>query len=96
MKTMNISSILPFSGVKTKKIISNETGDIILISIEKGHELAQHQSNTDASILILEGKILFKINNETHELITYDMYAFKKNELHALEALENAKVLLIK
>jgi len=96
MMTKNILDSLPFEGLKTKKLLSNETGSIILISLEKGSELTAHTSPTDASILILEGDVKFKINDTDNVLSKNDLFSFKKNEIHAVEALSNAKLILIK
>ena len=96
MKTENILNLLPFDGIKTNKIVSNTSGDIILIAIEQGKELSEHKSNTAASILILEGEIIFKINGETHTMKPNDLFEFKKDEMHAIEAVTNAKLILVK
>ncbi len=96
MKTENILNSLPFNGIKTNKIVSNETGDVILISIEKGDSLKAHKAGTDASILMLEGEVIFKLNGELFPLKVHDMFAFKKNTLHAIEAVTDAKLVLIK
>ena len=96
MKTQNILNLLPFDGIKTNKVVSNNSGDIILIAIEKGKELSEHKSNTSASILMLEGEIIFKINGETHAMMPNDLFEFKKDEMHAIEAVSNAKLILIK
>jgi quercetin dioxygenase-like cupin family protein len=76
MKTENIVKLLPFDGIKTNKIVSNNSGNIILIAIEKGNELTEHKSNTDAAVLILEGEVIFKINGEKHSLKPNDMFSF--------------------
>jgi quercetin dioxygenase-like cupin family protein len=96
MKTENILNLLPFDGIKTNKVVSNNSGDIILIAIEKGKELSEHKSNTAASILMLEGEIIFKINGEKHTMKPHDVFEFKKDEMHAIEAVSNAKLILIK
>lgn len=96
MKTENILSLLPFDGVKTNKVISNSSGNVILIAIEQGKELSEHKSNTDASILILEGEIIFKINGAKYDMKQHDVFAFKKEQMHAIEAVTNAKLVLIK
>jgi len=96
MKTENIINTLPFDGVKTNKVVINDSGNVILISIEKGSGLTAHKSNTDASILILEGEVVFKINGEAHKLETHDLFTFKKDEIHAIESITNAKLILIK
>ena len=87
---------LGYDGLKTSLLVNNETGKIILISLEKGAILKKHISDTDASILILEGEISFEINDEKHPMKKDDMFAFKKNEIHELTAIENSKVMLIK
>jgi quercetin dioxygenase-like cupin family protein len=96
MKTQNILNLLPFDGIKTNKVVSNNSGDIILIAIEKGKELSEHKSNTSASILMLEGEIIFKISGEKHAMKAHDIFEFKKDEMHAIEAVSNAKLILIK
>ena len=92
----NILTHLAYGGVKTKKLIANETGNVILIAISKGDELKKHISNTDASILILEGELFFKINGQSHLLTPMDMFEFKKQVPHAIEALSDTKLILIK
>ena len=96
MKTENIVNTLPFDGVKTNKVVANETGSVILIAIEQGKELTAHKSATDASILILEGEVIFKINGAEHNMKPHDMFSFKKEEIHAVEAISSAKLILIK
>lgn len=92
----NIVSTLPYTGVKTNKLVANDTGTITLISIEKDNILVEHKSATDASILLLEGEVAFTINGTEHILKTHDLYAFKKEERHAIKAITNAKLILIK
>jgi len=96
MKIENIKLALPFDKIKTKNLVSNETGDLILINIEKGMELKEHSSPSDASILILKGKVNFKIYGIDHFMKKGDLFNFEKNEVHAIEALKNSSILLIK
>ena len=96
MKLENIKSILPFDKIKTKNLVANDTGDLILISIQKGSELKEHTSPTDASILVLKGKINFKIYGVDHIMKKGDLFDFKKDEIHAIEAIKNSSILLIK
>lgn len=96
MKTENILEKLTYDGIKTNKIVANDSGNVILISIEKGKVLSAHKSNTDASIIILEGKVIFEINGEKHALSTHDMFSFKKDEIHEIVGVTNAKLILIK
>ncbi|MBD77348.1 MAG: hypothetical protein CL840_00240 [Crocinitomicaceae bacterium] len=96
MVTKNILGNLSYEGFKTHKLVSNESGNVLLISLEKGSELKEHKSNTDASILILEGEVIFKINGTNYTLVSHDLYSFKKDNIHAIEAIQNSKLILIK
>ncbi|HIP31780.1 MAG TPA: cupin domain-containing protein [Crocinitomicaceae bacterium] len=96
MLIKNAKNQLDYDGLKTSLLVSNETGKVILISLEKGAILKKHVSDTDANILIEEGEIIFEINDEKHNMVEGDMYSFKKNEVHELTAVENSKVILTK
>lgn len=96
MLQQDIKSILPFDQIKTKNLVSNETGDLILISLAKNAILKEHSSPTDASVLILEGEIIFMINDKNYSMQKGDLFNFKSKEVHALEAIEDSKILLIK
>ncbi len=96
MKVEDVTRLLPFNGLKTKKVMSNERFDMILISLEKDAILKEHVSNTEAAILVVEGKIKFTILGKIHTLEQNDLFSFTKNVTHELKGLENSKVLLIK
>ena len=96
MKIENVLNQLPYNGVMTNKLVFSDSGGIILIAIEQGKELTEHKSNTDASILILEGEVIFKINSGKYNMKPNDMFSFKKDEIHAIEAIKNSKLVLIK
>lgn len=96
MKVEDVTKLLPFEGLKTKKFMSNERFDMILISLEKDAILKEHVSNTEAAILVVDGKIEFTILGKTHILKQNDLFNFTKNVKHELKGLENSKVLLIK
>ena len=96
MKVEDVTELLPFDGLKTKKVMSNERFDMILISLEKDAVLKEHVSNTEAAILVVDGKIEFTILGETHILKKNALFPFTKNVKHELKGLENSKVLLMK
>ena len=92
----NILKDIAFDGVKTKVLVANETGKQILISIEAGAELREHISPTDASVLVLQGEVMFKINHEEFCMLPMDICAFKKNVKHAILASTNSIILLVR
>ena len=97
MEPKHINELLPeFDGVKTKKMLSHGNFNVTLISIEKGKELPTHVADSDAVVLVVEGKVIFTIEGKEHELGLNDMYEFSKDVPHSLKALENSKILLTK
>lgn len=96
MLIKNAINQLNYDGLQTSLLVNNETGKIILISLEKDAVLASHVSDTDASIQIVEGEITFEINGEKYNLEKNDIFDFKKNEVHELTAIRDSKVLLCK
>ena len=97
MKKEHINGLLSdFEGVKTKKLLSHGNFNVTLISIEKGTELPTHVADSDAVVLVVEGKVIFTIEGKEHELGLNDMYEFSKDVPHSLKALENSKILLTK
>mgnify|MGYP003385117553 FL=1 len=87
---------ISFKGVKTQILVSNETGKQILITVEAGSELKEHISPTDATILVISGELVFKINQKEFNMKPMDMYAFKKNVKHAIVANTNSVILLVR
>lgn len=67
-----------------------------LIVMQQGHQIPPHTSKTDAMILVLDGKIAFMLNEEITILEKGDVFNFKALEVHALQALETARFVLIK
>ena len=96
MLIKNAKNQLDYDGLKTSLLVNNETGKVILISLEKDAILKKHVSDTDAYILIVEGEIIFEINGEKHNMVEGDLFSFKKNEVHELTAVKNSKVILSK
>ena len=92
MKVEDVTRLLPFDGLKTKKVMSNERFDMILISLEKDAILKEHVSNTEAAILIVDGKIEFTIHGVAHILKQNALFSFSKNVKHKLKGLENSKM----
>ncbi|MEN8247947.1 MAG: cupin domain-containing protein [Bacteroidota bacterium] len=95
MKIKNIIQEIGYSQVQSKRVVTNGEQQVNLISLEKGCEIPGHTSTKDATIVILEGKLLFKIHGKNHELETLDTYSFGANETHALTAIEDTKILLV-
>jgi quercetin dioxygenase-like cupin family protein len=96
MKTEHIPDLLPFAGLKSKKVDGNEKFRIMLISLEKGHRLDTHTSPTDAFVYVLEGNANFNLEGRAYYLSPGDGLSFGANQEHSVNALTNFKMLLIR
>lgn len=70
--------------------------EILSISLGKGTIFPEHTSPRDVTLTVLEGEILFNINDATHHLKKHQIFKFPKKVPHWVEALENSKFLIIR
>jgi quercetin dioxygenase-like cupin family protein len=96
MTTHNIPDLLPYDGVKTKKIDANEHFKVVLISLQQGQRLDAHTSPTDAFLYVLEGNANFNLEGKAFFLSPGDGLSFKANAEHSVNALTDFKMLLFR
>jgi quercetin dioxygenase-like cupin family protein len=96
MKVMNVMQVEGNEKVKSAAILKTKRFDATLIIIQQGQQIPPHTSPANAMILVLEGKIAFMLNEEVTVLDTGDVFTFGANEIHALQALETTRFILIK
>ncbi len=85
-----------FEALQVQKIAKTDVLEILSISLEKDAIFPEHTSPTDAHLIVLEGVIVFHINNEIFTLTTQQHFSFSKQNSHWVEAKENAKFLIIR
>lgn len=86
----------PFNKVQIRKLAQTASFEILSISLEKGKEFPEHVSPANAHLIVMEGAILFHINNETFPLAAQQHFTFPKEIPHWVEALEDSKFLIIR
>lgn len=96
MKTMNVLQVITNEPVKSCTILKTVRFNAHLVVMQQGRQIAPHTSPADAMILVLEGKIAFMLNENVTVLEAGDVFTFRANEIHALQALETARFLLVK
>jgi quercetin dioxygenase-like cupin family protein len=96
MKAINVLLTNNEEKIKTWPLQQTSGFKASLIVMQQGHQIPPHTSQTDAMVLVLEGKIAFMLNEEITILENGDVFNFKANEIHALQALETARFVLIK
>jgi len=85
-----------YKGLQIQKLKQNSNFEILSISLEKGSKLPEHSSPEDAQLILLEGEIIFHINNEAYNLICHQNISFPKETPHWVLANENSKFLIIR
>ena len=95
-KIIDSINITEFKGLKAGKLLDVNAKEILTISLEKAALFPKHSSPRDASLILLEGNIVFHINNQEFELKKHQVFCFPKEEEHWVKAVENSKFLIIR
>ena len=86
----------PFEKLKVQKLAKTDVLEILSISLEKDAVFPEHTSPTDAQLIVLEGDIIFHINEEPFHLKKYQNFSFPKEVPHWVKANENSKFLIVR
>ncbi len=82
-------------GIASKQIIKKKEGNITLFSFAKREGLSEHTAPFDALVQIIEGKAEVFIDRKSHLLDKDDLIIMPANIPHAINAVENFKMLLV-
>lgn len=85
-----------FSKLQVLKIIDADAFNVLSISLEKDAIFPDHTSPTNAHLIVLEGEILFYINDTSFQLKKQQHFNFPKNTKHWVKATTNSKFLIIR
>lgn len=86
----------PYEKLKVEKLAKNDALEILSISLEKNAVFPEHTSPTDAQLIVLEGDIIFHINDEPYHIVAQQNFSFPKEVAHWVKANENSKFLIIR
>ena len=92
----NIFERTPFEKIKSGQIYKEDRFHVVLLRIKQGELLKPHHSTTDAFLTVIEGEVIFILNETPFHLKKGDMFTFKSYETHAVQALQNASLLIVK
>lgn len=85
---------LHFTESFSRPVLDNGYSKVVQFSFVKGKELQKHVTSSDILVLVLEGHIRFRAEEEV-ELKTGEMVALEKEIEHSIVALENSVVLVM-
>lgn len=99
MYTINIDNTIanqPFEGLQIKQLAKNPKFEVLSISLAKNAIFPPHESNEDAHLIILQGQIIFYIEDNPINLVEHQEFSFPKHTEHWVEAMEDSKFLIIR
>ncbi len=85
----------PKSGILSKVLVKNESGDTTLFCMSKGSELSEHTSTKEGFVLVIEGEGIFTLKGKKIKMAKNVLIHMKKKEVHSLKVLKNTSFLLI-
>jgi len=91
----NVIKLQVFDKLQIQKLAKNDALEILSISLEKGAIFHEHTSPTDATLVLLEGAIVFHIKGEDYSIKKFEHLSFPKEEKHWVEAFKDSKFLII-
>ena len=96
-EVLDINTLLDYqeSSVVSRMLINKKIGTVTLFSFDKSEGLSEHTAPFDALVYVFDGKAEIIISKKSYILEKGHMIAMPANEPHALNALEQFKMMLI-
>ena len=91
-----IVSSIPYNGLTIKKVFTESQTEVLLIALEKDHLFPEHDSPRKTMLQMLEGEIIFQINNHKFALKNHECFQFPAKEKHNVVAIQHSKFLIIR
>jgi quercetin dioxygenase-like cupin family protein len=83
------------ASIVSRTIIDKKTGTLTLFAFSKGQALSEHTAPFDALVYVLDGEADVIISGNKHIVKQGEMIIMPANEPHALNAVQNFKMLLV-
>ena len=91
-----IHELVQYNNISKQTVFIDPRFQVLLLSLAKDAYLKPHQSKTDAFFLVTEGEVIFTVGGEDHHLFAGDLFTFSAREQHAVKAVQNATLMIVK
>lgn len=81
---------------KFEHLVDEENLQVTHLQIKKGEEVPSHKSDKSVVVVIYKGKVDFSGENGSEVIIPGDIIVMDPNEMHALNAIEDSDLMVIK
>lgn len=96
MITGNISELIKFDKTGKAVLHKEERFHAMLLNLPEGEELKPHISKTDVFCIVQKGEAEFILEGKSFNIKKGDLFSFKAKQEHAVKALTDFSLLLIK
>lgn len=95
MTIQQILAELPGASKPIARVLHKGEGfKVLAIGFTKGMILAEHKANVPSRLTVIKGSVIYKSDEQSHILQTYDEFEIPVGELHAVEATADSICLL--
>ena len=81
---------------KFEHLLDEDKLQITHLQIKKGEEIQSHKSDKNVVVVIYKGKVDFVGENGNEIIVPGDIITMKPNEMHALKAIDDSDLMVIK
>jgi len=79
---------------QTKTLIKTDSLEVLRLVLPAGKQIAPHAVAGEVTVHCLEGKVIFGVRGQRHELTAGKLLYLAGNDQHELESLEDASLLV--
>ena len=83
-----------FASARTSALVRDGQLELIRLVVPAGKKIEQHQARGEIVVHCLEGRVAFTAPGKTQNLAAGELLYLPAGELHALEGLEDASLLV--
>jgi quercetin dioxygenase-like cupin family protein len=95
VRSWNLREIETPAGSRSPVVLdSDEAARAVLIGLDPGQELGDHQVKEHAFVLVVDGRVRIEAGGETLEADAGTLFTFEPDERHSVSSAEGARILL--
>jgi len=92
----NIIATQKIKSLQVLKVFKNDHFELLSISLEKDAIFPEHTSPTDAVLFVIEGSVVFHIEDKEFHLSALQIFHFPGKTSHWVTARQDSKFLIIR
>lgn len=96
MQSWNLTALETPGGSRSPVVLhSEEEGRAVLVGLEPGQELGEHQVKEHAWVIVVEGRVRIEAGSESVDAGVGTLVHFEPDERHTVSALDGAARILL-